>query len=70
MARRSRAEAPGQPMRVRLSPAELSRLKLAAFTNRQNLSQFARDALVTAAEDCLETSTPGMLILGGRKKRF
>jgi uncharacterized protein (DUF1778 family) len=37
-----------------LSPAERDRLMTAARINRQNVSQFARDALVTAAEDCLE----------------
>jgi uncharacterized protein (DUF1778 family) len=43
-------------MRVRLSPAEKARVMTAARVNHQNLSQFARDALVTAADDCLEQS--------------
>jgi uncharacterized protein (DUF1778 family) len=49
-----RAEAPSTPVRVRLSPAEQARAQEAAKANRQNLSQFIRDAVVTAAEDCLE----------------
>lgn len=56
MARKSRAEAPSEPFRVRLSPDELKRFTIAARVNHQNLSQFARDAIVTAAEDCLESS--------------
>lgn len=54
MARTARAEAPSVPLPVRLSPAERERVKEAARVNGQNVSQFARDALVTAAEDCLE----------------
>ena len=49
-----RAEAPAEPFRVRLSPAERDRVERAARVNRQRMSDFARDALVTAAEDCLE----------------
>ena len=56
MARRPRAEAPAVPLPIRLSPAERDRVALAAKLNRLTLSQFARDALVTAADDCLETS--------------
>lgn len=55
MSRRARAEAPSTPTTMRLSPAEHDRLVEAARLNRQTLSQFARDAIVTAAEDCLET---------------
>lgn len=51
---RRRAEAPSTPVRVRLSPAEKAIVERAAKVNRQNVSQFLRDALVTAAEDCLE----------------
>lgn len=54
MSRKPRAEAPAQPVRVRLSPAERERVLEAARVNHQKLSEFARDALVTAAEDCLE----------------
>ncbi len=54
MSRPLRAEAPTQPMPVRLSPAERDQLKQAAKVNHQKTSQFARDAIVTAAEDCLE----------------
>lgn len=39
---------------VRLSPAELHRVKIAASLNYQTPSQFVRDAIMTAAEDCLE----------------
>lgn len=54
MSRHARAEAPSVPVPVRLSPAERERLALAARANQQTVSQFARDALVTAAEECLE----------------
>jgi uncharacterized protein (DUF1778 family) len=43
---------------VRLSPAERARVQVAASTNYQTVSQFMRDALVTAAEDCLEDLGP------------
>jgi len=56
--RKPRAEAPSSPFRLRLSPAEYDRLKKAAKLNRQPTSDFARDALVTAAEDCLEVFRP------------
>jgi len=49
-----RAEAPSTPLRIRFSPLERQRLELAAQANRQRPSDFARDAIVTAAEDCLE----------------
>lgn len=52
--RRARAEAPSIVQSVRLSPAERARVEEAAAVNRQRVSEFARDALVTAAEDCLE----------------
>lgn len=55
MSRPIRAEAPSLPLPIRLSPAERVRVELAAKANRQTPSQFARDALVTAAEECLET---------------
>lgn len=55
MPRRPRAEAPSEPFRIRLSPDERRWFTIAARVNHQNLSQFARDAIVTAAEDCLET---------------
>lgn len=55
--RRSRAEAPSVPVPVRLSPAERERVAQAARVNGQGFSQFMRDALVTAAEDCLESDT-------------
>jgi uncharacterized protein (DUF1778 family) len=49
-----RAEAPSVGLGVRLSPAERERVDQAAAANHQTVSQFARDALVTAADDCLE----------------
>lgn len=49
-----RAGAASRPLSVRLSPAELVRVKTAADANRQDLSAFMRDALVTAAEDTLD----------------
>lgn len=54
MSRPNRAEAPSVPTCTRLSPAELERVTRAASTNHQTVSEFARDALVTAADDCLE----------------
>lgn len=52
--RKPRAEAPTKVFRMRLSPLEQERVKLAAKVNGQKFAEFARDALVTAAEDCLE----------------
>lgn len=54
MSRPNRAEAPSIPTCTRLSPAELERVAQAATANHQTVSQFARDALVTAAAECLE----------------
>jgi predicted transcriptional regulator len=50
----TRAEAPSTPTSVRLSPAELERVNEAARVNHQTPSQFKRDALVTAAAECLD----------------
>ena len=58
MSRKIRAEAPSAPFHVRLSPAERDRVEKAARTNRQALSEFVRDAIVTAAEECLEPTPP------------
>lgn len=55
--RPNRAEAPSVPVRIRLSPAERQRLQQAATANHQRLSEFARDAIVTAAEDTLESNS-------------
>lgn len=52
--RRPRAEAPSHVRTLRLSPVEDARVRLAAKVNGQKFAEFARDALVTAAEDCLE----------------
>ncbi len=58
MSRPVRAEAPSQACCTRLSPAERQRVDLAARVNHQTMSQFARDALVTAADDCLDDRRP------------
>jgi len=50
----SRAEAPSAPTTVRLSPAEREQVERAAKINHQSVSEFSRDALLTAAADCLE----------------
>jgi uncharacterized protein (DUF1778 family) len=50
-----RGETPSNaPVRVRLTEAERERVIAAARLNNQNISAFMRDALVTAADDCLE----------------
>jgi len=55
MARPIRAEAPsGQPWRVRLSPDERDRAREAARVNQQTVSAFVRDAIDSAAAECLE----------------
>lgn len=57
--RKARAEAASNvPLRVRLSPTEYELVKTAAKVNRQNLSQFVREAIDTAAGDCLERRRP------------
>ncbi len=55
MSRPNRAEALSVPTSTRLSPAERERVEQAAAANHQTVSQFSRDALVTAADECLET---------------
>jgi len=52
-----RAEAPAERFAVRLSPAERARAERAARLNRQRVADFVRDAIVSAAEDCLDTSS-------------
>jgi len=54
MSRPRRTDEPTKPYTLRLSPSERERIDRAAKVNRQRPSDFARDALVTAAEDCLE----------------
>ena len=49
-----RAEATSIVRTLRLSPLEQKRVDLALEVNRQKFADFARDALLTAAEDCLE----------------
>jgi len=54
MPRKLRAEAPSKPVRFRLSPMELRQAAIAAHINRQSVAEFIRDAIVTAAADCIE----------------
>lgn len=54
VSRPTRAEAPSVNLHVRLSPIERDRVDQAAKVNHQTTSQFSRDALVTAADECLE----------------
>jgi uncharacterized protein (DUF1778 family) len=54
MSHPNRAEAPSVAISIRLSPDERDRVNQAAQANRQTPSDFARDALITAADDCLE----------------
>jgi uncharacterized protein (DUF1778 family) len=54
VSRPNRAEAPSVPTCTRLSPAERDRVDQAATVNHQTVSEFARDALVTAAAECLD----------------
>jgi uncharacterized protein (DUF1778 family) len=53
--RRPRAEANSFVRSLRLSPREDERVRQAARVNGQKFAEFARDALITAAEDCLES---------------
>ncbi len=55
--RPTRNEKPTKSYTVRLTDAERERINQAARANRQKPSEFVRDAVVTAADDCLE-STP------------
>jgi len=54
MPRKPRAEASASPVQFRLSPQERQRVDQAVRVNHQTLSEFGRDALLDAAEDCLE----------------
>ncbi len=56
MARPARTDEPTKPYTLRLTKAERERIKKAARVNRQKPADFARDALVTAADDCLEST--------------
>jgi len=58
MSRPNRAEAPSQDFHLRLSPAERVRVEAAAKVNHQTASEFGRDALITAADDCLDDRPP------------
>ena len=51
-----RAEEASKVYTLRLTKAERERLELAARANGQKPADFARDALVTAADDCLEST--------------
>ena len=54
MSRPTRAEAPSLPLTTRLSPDERQQVNQAAAVNHQTPSEFARDALASAAAECLE----------------
>jgi len=49
-----RAEAASVAISTRLSPAERARVEEAALSCHQSVSQFSRDALMDAAEQCLD----------------
>lgn len=55
--RKTRAEAPSRPLGFRFSPAEIERLELAAKLNHQKMSEFARDVILIATEDCLNDNS-------------
>lgn len=54
MSRPSRAEAPSVATTTRLSPVERGIVEQAARANHQSVSAFSREALMDAAEQCLE----------------
>jgi predicted transcriptional regulator len=68
MPRKPRAEAPGRPISVKLSPLERRRLERAARTYQQTVSAFVRSAIdevidVRAADDdagCVKARTAGI----------
>lgn len=70
--RTSRAEAPGTPIRFRVSPDERQLLKdAAAATRSKNLSDFIRESALAAAAECMEgvpqgSSTGGVQVLTPR----
>lgn len=51
---RQRAETRSSPIRVRLSRGERRLAEEAARVNQQNVSEFLRDALLSAAGDCMD----------------
>lgn len=53
--RPTRNDEPTKSYTVRLTEAERKRINQAARANRQKPSEFVRDAVVTAADDCLES---------------
>lgn len=63
-----RAEAPSRVATLRLSPQERATVRAAAQAQRQPFSQFARDALLTYAEECLRptVSTSRVVIISTR----
>jgi len=70
MSRPNRAEATSGDFHLRLSPAERRRMDQAAKANHQTSSQFARDAIVTAADDCLETPTRSPFVARNSEHRL
>ncbi len=57
MARPPRNDEPTKAYAIRLTQAERDRIKEAARANGQKPAEFARDAIVTAAAECLESTT-------------
>jgi len=53
MATPLRSEAPSKTVSLRMSPEEQDKLRRAAESNHQNPTEFARDAIVNAAEAAL-----------------
>jgi uncharacterized protein (DUF1778 family) len=62
MTRRELPERLDRRTTVRLSSDDRARVAAAACLNRTSLSQFARDALLTAATDCLEEAGRGRVV--------
>jgi len=51
---------------LRMSPEEYAFARRIAMLNNQTFSQFARDAIVTAAAECSEGSPPASLYITKR----
>ena len=66
MARKTRAEAAGKVVNIRLSALELRQACEAAQLKRQLVGQFARDAILAACEECMEIDLKQLLKPGGK----
>lgn len=56
MARPARNDKPSKNYTIRLTESERQRIEAAARANMQKPAEFVRDAVVTAADDCLEST--------------